>query len=429
MKTLVSILFVIAIPRFVCAQIVMNSGAKINIEGGTATSPTCMVLVPTTLSPILFGTGDGIIMRNEFDCIQYELGTNLTAITVPYMSVDLEQIPLDLTPTTVGVGNGNIRFSTKVAADRSTGFDNFLYLPYDVTNMASIISANNSNWAIDRFWIIDAIAYTTKPSVNISFTYSDLEWQANGGNTINEADMRAQRFNNLVNDWEGYSNFTPAGTINTALNKVTGVAVSAQNFYRSWTLNVLNTPLPIQLISFDAKCEGNQFHFNWKVASESDMDSYRIEGSQDGLIFEVLGVEKAKAKANFNEMTNYDLLKSVPEKINYFRLTQVDINGVCISSAPIYRTSCTNKIDFKFTNTGANFTELFIKSDDTNDYEILFHDELGRLVKRENIHVQSGVNSFYFDSNNFSNGIYNACVLKTNGDFKYRQALVFINNN
>ena len=54
--------------------------------------------------------------------------------------------------------------------------------------------------AIDRFWLVNAQGYTTKPSGFLTFTYIDNEWSA-AGNVLAEANLGAQRFNDGAGLW------------------------------------------------------------------------------------------------------------------------------------------------------------------------------------------------------------------------------------
>lgn len=131
----ISLLLTLLVPSGVYAQIVLNSGAKIVLNGGTAVNPVFVVLNTPPVNPVIAnGTTDGIIMEAEYNRLQYNLGTGTTSITVPYMSNVLEQIPLTLVPTAAGTGAGNIRFSGTVAAARATGFDNVNCRKFTISN-------------------------------------------------------------------------------------------------------------------------------------------------------------------------------------------------------------------------------------------------------------------------------------------------------
>ena len=165
------------------------------------------------------GTGGNIISEGEFNRIKWNIGTAIGIYTIPFTKSPTNKIPFTINITTAGAGSGSILFSTYGGAD----WNNLTYKPSDVANMGDINGANNSAKVIDRFWLIDAISYTTKPTATFAFTYLDAEWATNGGNNITEANLGAQRFNSTAGTWWGYN---PQGTINTVTNTVTSITVA-----------------------------------------------------------------------------------------------------------------------------------------------------------------------------------------------------------
>ena len=191
------------------------------------------------------GTGGNIVSESELNRIKWNIGTATGTYTVPFTKSPTNKIPFTINITTAGVGSGSILFSTYSGST----WDNSLYMPTGVANMGDINLANNSAYVIDRFWLIDAIGYTTKPTATFAFTYLDAELATNGGNNITEANLRAQRFNSTAGTWWGYN---PQGTNDVTLNTVTSVPVAPADFFRSWTLTDKNFPLPIELLYFTA---------------------------------------------------------------------------------------------------------------------------------------------------------------------------------
>jgi hypothetical protein len=303
------------------AQLKLNGGGKINISGGTSSSTIFFVLNNPISTPLATSDPtDGIIMEAEYNRLQYNLGTATTAITVPYMSSLLESFPLTLNPTSAGVGSGQILFSTTKATTRSTGFDNSLYKPSDITTMSTGVSA------IDRFWLIDATNYTTKPAVNLSFSYIDAEWATNGGNSINEAGLKAQRYNNEQNNWQVTTTFPATGTINTTGNTVSNVSVSASNFYRTWTLSDQVVALPVQLLLFDGQKLETDNELFWITETELNNKFFTVEKTTDGQHFETVGT--LNGAVNSAQNLNYSLIdNNVKPEINYYRLKQTDFDG------------------------------------------------------------------------------------------------------
>ncbi len=390
-----------------CAQVVLNGGAKININGGTVGSPIFVVLNTPPATPITFGATDGIIMEAEYNRLQYNLGTGNTAITVPYMSNVLEQIPLTLTPSAAGTGAGNIRFSGIVAATRATGFDNNNYRPSDVTNMGALPGiANNSAKTIDRFWIIDANGYTTKPAVTLNFKYIDAEWAANGGNTITEANLRAQRFNSTINDWGGYIEYLPTGTINTGANTVSSVVVPAADFFRSWTLNDNSVPLPIELMNFDATCINKETVLEWCTASEKNNDYFTIEQSADGINFQSIGTVPGNGTTDIKHCYKFVAGPGIAN-VNYYRLKQTDYNKISTAGKIISLDACDNILDnATLTNNGTKTVGIIVNSTYDGNYELNVHNSLGQIIDVKQIEVKKGFNTIVVELNNVSNAVY-----------------------
>lgn len=389
------------------AQIVLNGGGIIKINGGTSSNTIFMVLNNPPAIPIkTSGTTDGIIMESEYNRLQYNLGTATTSISVPYMSNLLEQLPLTVTPSAPGVGSGNIRFSGIVAPVRATGFDNLAYVPSDVANMGALpIVTNNSVKTIDRFWIIDANGYSTKPAVTLYFTYLDAEWAANGGNTIAEANLRAQRWNSTINDWGGYIEYLPTGSINTVLNTVAGVNVPAADFFKSWTLNDNLIPLPIDLLNFEATCINDQIVLDWCTASERNSDFFTIEQSSDNINFQTIGNVFARGTSSGKQCYQYPTY-SVAD-INYFRLTETDKTGNATQYKTISVSACdANNEQIVLANDGSKKVGVILNSETDQYLQLEVHNTLGQLVETKMVSIMKGYNNIVVDLYNVSNAFY-----------------------
>lgn len=415
-KTLIHIILLILYNSDCFAQLYLNNGGKIRIEGGTSGNPIFVVLNSPPATPIVTnGSGNGIIMEAEFNHLQYNLGTAGTAITVPYMSLALEPIPLTLAPTAVGVGAGNIRFSAKVPPTRATGFDNSTYMPTDVTNMSALPNVtNNSAKTIDRFWIIDANGYSTKPAVNLSFTYIDAEHATNGGNSITEANLRAQRFNSTINDWGGYVEYLPTGTINMATNVVSGVAVTPSNFFKSWTLNDNSIILPIELINLDVNCINNQTVLKWCTASETNNNYFTIEHSNDGNSFTEIGFVLGQGTTNSKHC--YQFISPINTSgVNYYRLKQTDYDGKISYSNIFTSSNCgENNNQPVITNNGTRDIGLIFNATASSNFELVIYNSLGQIIESKIIPASEGNNQISVRLENVAEAVYYATLMNQN---------------
>lgn len=216
------------------AQLVMPNNTYIVMTGGSSVNPTSMVLTnPAPTGIVNSGTG-WIISENEFNQMDWNIGANTGNYTVPFGYGTTDYLPVSCNITTAGTGSGSIKFATYHGAT----WDNFIYEPSDVTNMTDFNATNYSNNAVDRFWILDAQGYTTKPTPDITLSYirSGASSEIAAPNYIVEPDLIAQRFNSGNDEW--YDWFGSTGTDITSSNTGTVMSgtVPASGFYRSWCL-------------------------------------------------------------------------------------------------------------------------------------------------------------------------------------------------
>lgn len=93
----------------------------------------------------------------------------------------------------------------------------------------------------------------------------------------------------------------------------------------SFTTSGVN-PLPIELISFTGKVEGNAVKIEWKTASEKDNDFFTIERAVNSKIFEEIGtLDGAGTSIAEIAYTYYDEFPVVGKL--FYRLKQTDYNG------------------------------------------------------------------------------------------------------
>jgi hypothetical protein len=221
-------------PFIASAQLVMPNSTYIVMTGGTQANPTSLVLTNPAPAGIT-NTGTGwIISENEFNQVDWNIGTNTGTYVVPFGYGSTDALPVTCNITAAGVGSGKIKFATYHTAT----WDNFSYEPSDVTNMTDYSVANFSDNAVDRFWILDAQGYTTKPTPTIKFSYirSGGSSEIASPNYIVESTLLAQRYNSGINEW--YDFFGATGTNLTIINTgtVSSGSITPAGFYRSWTL-------------------------------------------------------------------------------------------------------------------------------------------------------------------------------------------------
>lgn len=141
------------------------------------------------------------------------------------------------------------------------------------------------------------------------------------------------------------------------------------------------TPLPIELVAFDAVCNGRQVDVNWSTASERNNELFTIEAGRDGVHFEPVG-EMAGA-GNSTMMLHYAWTDHRPMNgISYYRLKQTDTDGTYTYSATV-PVACAAAPDFTiFPNPARGSFSFHIPEGALDgDLEVEMYSSLGQLVR------------------------------------------------
>lgn len=206
-------------------RIVIENDAYMVFENNTF-----LVIDNKNTNAITTINGGNIITEEETRRVKWNTLDGVGNYTVPFTTQSFVKIPLLTQVTTAGAGTqGAVIFSTFATQND----DNTSY-PAGLTNMQGPCDPNIGLHVVDRFWLIDAATYATKPAVKIDFTYNNDASEIGGTNVINEQALKAQRFNIALGSWQ-----TPAalfGTADQTNSLVQNAVVSPANFHRIWTL-------------------------------------------------------------------------------------------------------------------------------------------------------------------------------------------------
>ncbi|RYC69300.1 T9SS type A sorting domain-containing protein [Spirosoma sordidisoli] len=97
---------------------------------------------------------------------------------------------------------------------------------------------------------------------------------------------------------------------------------------------VTAAPLPVSLLSFTAKPEGDRVQIAWSTAWERDASRFDIERSADLKEFETVG--SVPARGTTDQQQQYGLTDLNPRPgTSYYRLRQVDYNGTTNLYTPV----------------------------------------------------------------------------------------------
>jgi uncharacterized repeat protein (TIGR02543 family) len=105
------------------------------------------------------------------------------------------------------------------------------------------------------------------------------------------------------------------------------VETSGISSFSPFTIGKTGSPLPIELISFQANClDDKTITISWSTASEHNTSHFIVEKSRDGKNWTDLSV--VAAAGNSTSILDYEIMNlSSVEEVNYYRLTQYDTDG------------------------------------------------------------------------------------------------------
>jgi hypothetical protein len=392
--------------------LVINNDAFVVIDGGVSATPVYLVIDESDgLGITTSGTGGNIISEGEFNKVQWNIGTNVDSYTIPFTSnngTSDQKIPLSIETTGSAVGgNGRLRLSTWETADGNLSGT----WPVDVTHLnTSATGLSNGLNVVDRFWIVDADNYTTKPSALLEFTYNDNNEIAGSNliNTGNESTLVGQSFDAATNTWRGNTSGTAVfyGAW-TGARTVSGASVSDGDFFASWTLSLNSLLLPIELIDFNVECIDNHKVIKWSTKSEVNNDHFVIQMSHDGIEFENVAV--VAGAGNSTMQNDYEYIHFAHfDNITYYRLVQIDFDGAETHSNMTAVDNCNGNLgSISVHATHGNQISISYDAQSASKYQVKVIDARGRLlVEPTELQTQKGRNQHSIALQNIDFGIY-----------------------
>ncbi len=207
-----------------------------------------------------------------------------------------------------------------------------------ITNDASSIVVGHNDGALSSVWSLEVPTniYSRFERVwrvqnhNFSDTYSlEIEWDEIGAFDIDDIRL-------LVDDDGDFSDATvfqdgDAGlTITQGSIILSGISTShiPLNSARFITIGSSDpgTPLPVELLEFNAIANDQMVDVYWSTVSESNVDYFELQRSNDGVHFTI--VERLEATGNSTQRNDYKTVDVQPlSGISYYRIKWVDGNG------------------------------------------------------------------------------------------------------
>jgi hypothetical protein len=165
--------------------------------------------------------------------------------------------------------------------------------------------------------------------------------------------------------------------------------------------------LPVELTSFSVRQDGDNVRLDWTVESEKQMNSYEIERSSDGITFEQ--IDRQKAKAISQHAMTYSFQDKTPQYgTNYYRLKMVESNGAFTYSKTVSVGMYAKSGLKAYPNPFSNVLEVEwqgIKMQKSVNLKLM--DIAGRLVWSSEVqNTEGGINHYQLPIQKLSSGVY-----------------------
>jgi hypothetical protein len=194
--------------------------------------------------------------------------------------------------------------------------------------------------------------------------------------------------------WKRMPGSASGTTGTTGIGAVTATGFTGYSFITFGT-KINSNPLPIELIDFKGKCNGDSKELIWTTATETNNDYFTLERSINGTDWSYLA--KIKGAGNSNQNLSYSYSDKASGDDLYYRLKQTDFNGQSETFDPIV-VNCSETNDKNISIFPNPFQSLInISLSDFGDQKITLniYDMFGKLIE----------NSDYSSSGGFDNNI------------------------
>jgi hypothetical protein len=210
-------------------------------------------------------------------------------------------------------------------------------------------AGNNAAAAADRFWVLSKTG--ANPNVNVVFRFTVAERPA-GMSAFNQG--KAQPWRTLTQNNAWIRLVTPFTSVSytqsygtNAVPAYDSVRVSGWDWpvlpvgpapYFSpsasignsnpWAISLNNTPLPIDLVEFNAQLINKKVKLTWTTVSEVNNDYFTVERSdKNAMDFSFIATVNSYMN-NSNVLLNYEAWDNQPlQGMQYYRLKQTDLDG------------------------------------------------------------------------------------------------------
>lgn len=270
------------------------------------------------------------------------------------------------------------------------------------------VSLNFTNGQAIPNVVFGGVTYAV--SSTVSSGRSILIFTKSGGGTLTLAQVES------LLDALQYQNTATNTTKAWRYFNVTTLAGSFETPVAKFQVNIDNV-LPVELTSFSVNCEHDYSIISWQTASEHNSASFILERSSDGTEWDEITEMDAAGNSNSKIDYQYEDFESY-RFVQYYRLTQKDIDGKSKQYGPISSNCKTNFVKptlFPNPCNGDFYVSIF--SEGNNNIEVKLLNISGVSIEEQTFSLSDETRMIHFSNLNIPPGIYLVDVLIGNQKF------------
>ncbi len=316
--------------------------------------------------------------------------------------------------------------SAKTAAGVSVSLD---------ANPTSATDATDATYTMKRYWNVDLAGQALAGPVNVRFFYdlnekAAIESAASAYAAANSLSVEAPTWFKTVgaafNPATGLSpssvaNAIPLADENVGALTINGILYAEFENVTSFSGGTYSsgagnfTPLPLSLIAYNAKKVGTTAQLRWITENESNIRSFIIEKSENGLDYQILTTQSAQGKASAK--TTYTATDNTPfTGKNYYKLTVNEKDGSSRSLGVIQLDFAKQAGVTVYPNPVENTLYVTFDAATAAEHNINVIDINGRVVKANNFQAARGANLQALEVTDLPTGAYFIVITNENGE-------------
>ena len=288
------------------ANVTLNKNVSVtgslSLVTGKLTIPTSRILTVASGSTIT-GSGFGISKH---------IVTQVNTITGTTGTLRVNSLT---GAATFPIGNGT--YYLPITLSTPSAFDFSISVFQGVTNNGTVngvpFNSVQKSIIVDAEWIVNKNSGTGAVTMTLSWP----------------AALEGSSFSNFPNSSVGIAHYgtyweSPLGSGNQALKTVTRTGIT---MFSPFGIGKVGTPLPLKFDALKVYNKNTDLYVDWSTYDEVNVDHFEIERSQNGQLFETVGMVSARGNGS-NGQTGYSWINHTPNSgTTFYRVKEIDIDG------------------------------------------------------------------------------------------------------